>query len=105
MPLPLLPDALRKQLPMLHSQRKSIEPRLYARYYVPDEPWQFVVAEGEPAGADFVFFGLLMASEDESDWNWLELPLSELIKVPGAWWDDEFTPATFPDAVPYPYWE
>jgi len=63
------------------------------------------VAEGEPAGADYLFFGLLMASEDESDWNWVELPLSELITVPGVRLDGEFIPATFPDAVPFPYAE
>lgn len=103
-PHPLLPDALRAQLPMLHAQRNSIEPMLYARYHVPDEPWQFFVAEGEPAGADYLFFGLLMASEEESDWNSVEeLPLSQLITVPGVRLDDEFMPATFPDAVPYPY--
>ena len=69
---------------MLHAQRKSIEPMLNVRYHVPDEPWQFFVAEGEPAGGDYRFFGLLMASEDEADWNWVELPLSKLIMVPGA---------------------
>lgn len=42
-----------------------------------------------------------MASEEEADWNWAELPLSKLITVPGARLDDEFIPATFPDAVPY----
>ena len=90
---------------MLHAQRKSIEPMLYSRYHVPDEAWQFFVAEGEPAGADYLFFGLLMASEDEDDWNWVELPLSKLVTVPGTRLDDEFRPATFPDAVPYPYIE
>lgn len=78
---------------------------LYARYCVADEAWQFFVAEGEPAGADYVFFGLLMASEDEGDWNWSEMRQSDLMKVPGVLLDDEFIPATFPDAVPYPYLE
>lgn len=90
---------------MLHAQRKSIEPMLYARYHVPDEAWQFFVAEGEPAGADYFFFGLLMADEDEADWNWVEVRLSELMKVPGVMRDAEFIPATFPDAVSFPYME
>jgi len=105
MPHPLLPDALRAQLTMLHAQRNSIEPMLYARYHVPDEAWQFFVAEGEPAGTDHIFSGLLMASEDEADWNWVEMRLSELITVPGARLDGEFTAAPFPDAVPFPFAE
>lgn len=75
----------------------------FSRFGVPDGAWQFFVAEGEPAGADYLFLGLLMASEDEADWNWVELPLSQLIMVPDVMLDDEFTPATFPDAVPFPY--
>jgi hypothetical protein len=50
-----------------------------------------------------VFFGLLMPTEDEEDWRWVEMPLSELAVVPGVMLDDEFIPATFPDAVPFPY--
>jgi hypothetical protein len=42
------------------------------------------VAEGEPADSDYLFFGLLMESEDEGDWNWVEMRLSELIAVPGC---------------------
>ena len=105
MPVPhrLLPDRLRSVLPLLQAQHHLSEPMVFARFGVPDGAWQFFVAEGEPAGADYLFFGLLMASEDEADWNWVELPLSQLIMVPDVMLDDEFTPATFPDAVPFPY--
>jgi len=65
---------------------KSIEPMLYVRYHVPDEAWQYFVAEGEPAGGDYLFLGFLMASEEKADWNWVELPLEELITMPGARW-------------------
>lgn len=63
------------------------------------------MAEGESAGADYLFFGLLMASEDEADWNWREVRLSELVKVVGLELDPNFVPSTFPDSVPYPYIE
>ena len=107
MPVPhrLLPDRLRKTLPLLQAQRHLSEPMVFARFGVPDEPWQFFPCEGEPSGFDYLFFGLLMPSEDEEDWKWVEMSLSELAAVPGAMLDEEFSPATFPDAVRFPYME
>jgi hypothetical protein len=64
--------------------------------------WQFFPTEGEPFGSDYIFFGLLMPSEDEEDWRWVEMPRSALAAVPGVLMDEEFIPATFPDAVPFP---
>lgn len=78
---------------------------VFARFGVPDEPWQLFPTEGEPSALDYVFFGLLMPSEYEEDWSWVEMPRSELAEVPGVMLDDEFIPATFPDAVPFPYVE
>ena len=88
---------------MLNSQRNAAEPMIYARYCVPDVAWQFFVAEGEPEGADYVFFGLRMPSEEEMDWSWTQVRLSELMGLPGVILDREFIPATFPDAVVHPY--
>jgi hypothetical protein len=78
---------------------------VFARFGVPDEAWQFFLCEGEPSGLDYVFFGLLMPSEDEEEWSWVEMPLSGLAAVPGVMLDEEFIPATLPDAVPFPYME
>lgn len=97
----LLPESLRAQLPLLGAQRHVSEPMVYARYC--DRAWQFYVTEGEPDGADYRLFGLLMASEDEMDWNWQEVRLSDLARLAGVMLDSEFVRGTFPDAVPHPY--
>ena len=99
----LLPEPLRAQLPLLGAQRQLIGPMVYARYRVPDGVWQFYVTEGEPAGADYRLYGLLMASEDEMDWNWQEVRLSDVARVAGVALDSEFVQGTFPDSVPHPY--
>lgn len=102
-PACLLPAPLLAQLPLLGAQRRVIEPMVYARFWVPDGAWQFYVTEGEPAGTDYQLYGLLMASEDEMDWNWQEVRWSELARAAGLVLDSEFIPGTVPDAVPYPY--
>ena len=76
---------------------------VFARYGVADEAWQFFPIEGEPSGADYVFFALLMPREDDATWSWRELRLSELVTVVGVELDPNFVAGTFPDAVPYPY--
>lgn len=78
---------------------------VFTGFGVPDEPWQLVSAEGKPAEFDVVCFGLLMPSEDEEEWSCVEMPLSEFAAVPGGMLKEEFIPATFPDAVPFPHTE
>lgn len=46
-----------------------------------------------------------MPSEDEEEWSCVEMPLSEFAAVPGGMLKEEFIPATFPDAVPFPHTE
>jgi hypothetical protein len=101
-PSVLLPESLRAQLPLLGAQRRVLEPMVYTRFWVPDGAWQFYVTEGEPDGTDYRFYGLLMASEEEENWNWQGVRLSDLVRMTGVVLDPEFVPGTFPDAVPHP---
>ena len=73
MPDTLIPATLRAQLPLLGAWQNEVEPMVYARYFVPDGAWQFCVTEGEPAGTDYVLFGLLMSSEDEREVCWRKM--------------------------------
>lgn len=104
----LLPQELRVRLPPIGAQADEWEPIIYAHFLIPDLPHHWYVAEGSPAGDDFLFFGFHIGSELEEDWAWKEFRLSDLEALCGPSGvlvvrDLEFEIGRFTDVVPYPY--
>ena len=59
----LLPDELRRQLPLIHKERNLADEDLcmiYARFFTPHSGVNFYVAEGEQRKADHVLWGFLV---------------------------------------------
>jgi hypothetical protein len=78
---------------------------IYSHCCVPEDVWQFYLAEGEPASADYIYFELPRMSEDEDDWAWAELRLSDLPRVPDLKFDGSSCRDTLPDEVPHSHME
>jgi hypothetical protein len=74
---------------------------VYAHYCVPDRDWAYYVTEGEPVGKEYAFFGFLLGSEQEKDWNWRSLRLSDLERTVVR--NAAFQPGRLTDVVVLPY--
>ena len=73
----LLPERLRDVLPRLVGQVREADPMVYARYHVPDRHWAYHVIEGEQLDTVYALFGYLCPSDDERDWGWKYLAVSD----------------------------
>lgn len=75
----LLPAALRRKVPPLHSSVEDPDPMVIARFYAPWNNWAWYVIEGERKGSnDFMFFGWVVGCEDD------EIPLPSWEEVEKA---------------------
>jgi hypothetical protein len=102
----LLPVSLRSRLPTLGAQSSAPEPIVYAHYYVPDHGWAYYVTEGGQLGEDYAFYGFLIGSERDRDWNWRSLRLSDLEQtINGVVRNEGFTPGRLTDVVVLPLYE
>ena len=104
----LLPRSLLAALPALGSQHEYAEPYVYAQYIVPDRAWSYSVIAGSAIGDDYEFLGFLLASEEEKDWHWRRIRLSDLERriIGGAVIRNEtFVPGRLTDAVGLPFYE
>ena len=104
----LLPQSLRFSLPPLGSQAANAEPYVYAQYIVPDRAWSYSIIEGSAIGDDYEFLGFLLDSEEEKDWNWRRIRLSDLERriIGGAVIRNEaFIPGRLTDVVALPFYE
>jgi hypothetical protein len=62
----LLPDELRRQLPLIHKEHNLANEGLcmiYARFFTPHSGVSFYVAEGEQRTSDYVFWGFLVTPQ------------------------------------------
>ena len=62
----LLPDELRRQLPLIHKEWNLADEDLcmiYARFFTPHSGVSFYVAEGEQRQADHVLWGFLVTPQ------------------------------------------
>lgn len=70
----LLPEDLRKSLPLLYSQEGNPDPIVHIKFFTPDGCWTWFVTEGSPEDDEFVFFGFVQGFAGE----WGYFTLSEL---------------------------
>ena len=75
----MLPEEARHGLPALYSQETQRDPVVHLKFFTPDAGWTWFVAEGQPDGEDFRFFGFVIGLEDE----WGYCLLSQLSAVRG----------------------
>lgn len=97
----LLSPELEYVLPRLGSQAAELDPMVFAHFTVPDFPWSYYVTEGQRWGSDYLFFGFLMASEDEMHWGFTRERLSRLERMltGRVVRDHQFTPGLLTDVV------
>ncbi len=77
----LLPEELKKQLPKLYEQEETRDPKVFIKFFFPAGNWTWFVTEGEPEGADFMFFGYVIGFEKE--WGYFSLRELEEVEVYG----------------------
>ena len=61
----MLPEEARHGLPALYSQETQRDPVVHLKFFTPDAGWTWFVAEGQPDGEDFRFFGFVIGLEEE----------------------------------------
>lgn len=100
----LLTDELRNRLPPLNGQEAEADPVVYARFFVPGMELAWYPIEGEPQGADFLFFGWISGSRNEFDFFLLsELEAFRgLLELQRVERDPAFAAGRLTDVVPAP---
>jgi len=79
-PMELLPQEIRDRLPPLDCKGGTGGQAIaHIKYFTPDAGWTWYVMQGQPEGADFLFFGLVEGLERELGY----FRLSELEGVRG----------------------
>ena len=80
MPMELLPEYLKKDLPPLYSTKDQKEPMAVIKYFTPDANWTWYIIEGEEQeNGDWLFFAYVIGLEKEYGY----VLLSELESVKG----------------------
>lgn len=82
----LLPNSLRKtfieRFPLgSQEHEKTGAKKIVAKFFFPAGRYTFYAVEGEPEGANFVFFGYCLSPLDEDFDEWGYTTLSELMSV------------------------
>lgn len=96
----LLSKETREALPKLYAQEGASDATVHVKYFTPDSSWTWYATEGEEAGDDFRFFGLVIGFERE----WGYFMLSELEAARGPLGlpierDLHFTPAPISEVL------
>jgi hypothetical protein len=96
-----LPTAeLQAQLPPLYAQEENPDPLVYARFFLPDSNWMWLVTEGAYVEDDFQCFGYVIGLAEE--WGYFLLRDLECTRGPQGQAierDLHFTPAPFSTVI------
>lgn len=95
----LLPPELRGSLPRLYAQQGLEDPIVQAKFFFPCGGGTWLVTEGQPEGADFLFFGYVIGFDPE--WGYFTLRELEAVDISGIVIERDlyFEPAKFSECL------